>query len=81
MEKNSQTTQIYSYFPRKWLKLFYSTIHFYEWRFIFLPNLKFDFIRIEDKRRKKEIFVTVESLPTIENIFDKNRTMDIAGIE
>lgn len=44
-------------------------------------SLYITFIRIEDKRRKKEIFVTVESLPTIENIFDKNRTMDIAGIE
>ncbi len=38
-------------------------------------------IRIEEKRRKKEIFITEESLPTIENIFDKNRTMDIAGID
>lgn len=44
-------------------------------------SLYITFIRIEDKRRKKEIVVTVESLPTIENIFDKNRTMDIAGIE
>lgn len=38
-------------------------------------------IRIEVKRRKKEIFITEESLPTIENIFDKNRTMDIMGID
>lgn len=38
-------------------------------------------IRIEDKRRKKEIFITEESLPTIENIFDKNRTMDIIGLD
>lgn len=38
-------------------------------------------IRIEQKRRKKEIFVTKESLPTIDNIFDKNRTMDIMGMD
>jgi len=38
-------------------------------------------VRIEEKRRKKEIFITEESLPTIENIFDKNRTMDIMGID
>jgi len=38
-------------------------------------------VRIEEKRRKKEIFITEESLPTIENIFDKNRTMDIAGMD
>lgn len=38
-------------------------------------------IRLEEKRRKKEIFITEESLPTIENIFDKNRTMDIMGID
>jgi len=37
-------------------------------------------IRIEEKRRKKEIFVSGESLPTIENIFDKNRTMNIRGL-
>lgn len=38
-------------------------------------------IRLEEKRRKKEIYITEESLPTIENIFDKTRTMDIAGID
>ena len=38
-------------------------------------------IRIEEKRRKKEIRVVEDSLPTIENIFDKNRTMDIEGID
>lgn len=38
-------------------------------------------IRIEEKRRKKEIYVTEESLPTIENIFEMNRTMDIMGID
>lgn len=38
-------------------------------------------IRLEEKRRKKEIFITEESLPTIENIFDKNRTMDIMGMD
>ncbi|HHD81373.1 MAG TPA: hypothetical protein ENK99_07300 [Campylobacterales bacterium] len=38
-------------------------------------------IRLEEKRRKQEIFITEESLPTIENIFDKNRTMDIMGID
>ncbi len=38
-------------------------------------------VRIEEKRRKKEIYVTDDSLPTIENIFDKTRTMDIAGID
>ena len=37
-------------------------------------------IRLEEKRRKKEIFITEDSLPTIENIFDKNRSMDIMGI-
>ena len=37
-------------------------------------------IKIEEKRRKKEIFITEDSLPTIENIFDKNRSMDIMGI-
>lgn len=39
------------------------------------------FIRIEEKRRKKEIFISEESLPTIENIFDKNRTMDVKMID
>lgn len=38
-------------------------------------------IRLEEKRRKKEIFITEESLPTIENIFDKNRTMGIRGLD
>ncbi len=38
-------------------------------------------VRIEEKRRKKEIYITEESLPTLENIFDKNRSMDIAGMD
>ncbi len=38
-------------------------------------------VRIEEKRRKKEIRVSEDSLPTIENIFDKNRTMDIIGLD
>ena len=37
-------------------------------------------IRIEEKRRKNKIYINEEFLPTIENIFDKNRTMDIIGI-
>jgi len=38
------------------------------------------YLRMEQKRRKNEIYVTDESLPTLENIFDENRTLDIAGI-
>ena len=38
-------------------------------------------VRLEDKRRKKEIQVAEDSLPTIENIFDGNRTMDSAGMD
>jgi len=38
-------------------------------------------IRIEGKRRKKKIHIAEESLPTIENIFDKNRTMHIVGMD
>ena len=42
-------------------------------------NLYIISLRIEEKRRNKEIFILNESLPTIENIFDKNRT--ISGID
>lgn len=38
-------------------------------------------LRIEEKRRKKEILVSEESLPTIKNIFDKKRTMNITGLD
>ncbi len=38
-------------------------------------------IRIEEKRRKKEIRVDEDSLPTIENIFDKTRTINIISVD
>jgi len=44
-------------------------------------SLYVTYIRIEEKRRKKKIYVAEESLPTIENIFEINRTMDITGID
>ena len=37
-------------------------------------------IRIEEKRRNGEISMKEKSLPTVENIFDNNRIIDIKGV-
>ena len=38
-------------------------------------------LRLEDMRRKKDIEVSDEFLPTLKNIFDKNRTMGIRWLK
>lgn len=37
-------------------------------------------IRLELMKRKGDIGISDNSLPTLNNIFDKNRTMDISGL-
>lgn len=38
-------------------------------------------LKIEDMRRKKDIEVSNESLPTLENIFDSKRSIDITVLK
>ena len=38
------------------------------------------YVRLEEMRRKGLIYIPDDSLPTLENIFDKERTMEIAGL-
>jgi hypothetical protein len=38
-------------------------------------------LKIEDMRRKKDIEVSNEALPTLENIFDPKRNIDITFLK
>lgn len=39
------------------------------------------YIRLEYRRRKNLVFISDDSLPTLKNIFDKNRSIDISGLD
>lgn len=38
-------------------------------------------VELENMRRSKKIFMTDESLPTLKNIFDKNKKLQISGLD
>ena len=39
------------------------------------------YIRLEEMRRKNLVFIPDDSLPTLKNIFDKSRSMEIEGLD
>ncbi|MFT7879060.1 MAG: hypothetical protein ABXS91_01590 [Sulfurimonas sp.] len=44
-------------------------------------NMYTIYIRLEDMRRKGLVHIPDDSLPTLQNIFDKSRKMDIMGLD
>lgn len=42
-------------------------------------NMYTTYIRLEDMRRKNLVFIPDDSFPTLQNIFDKSRSMKIEG--